>query len=165
MYRLRFLFFCFIVAAVLRPGSVRADRPVYTPSSLVAAYIDYARQSSLGPDYLYTKETVESFATRPITESQIAKSVEIFEGCRNEKVFIDGDYAVVRYDILPRTCWPFLLVREDGFWRLDFVASRKYMANNQNNKWFFKAYKPPPHYAFAFKDWYFDHNGFPLIMD
>ncbi len=61
-----------------------------------------------------------------------------------------------------RACAPYLLVREDGLWRLDLQAMHAAIRFSRDNAWRF-ADAPPAAYAFGFDDWTFDGNGYPVV--
>jgi hypothetical protein len=63
-----------------------------------------------------------------------------------------------------RVCAPWLLVREDGRWRLDLASASRAIRFGRSNAWRFEA-GAPAEYAFAFDDWSFDRHGFPRSAD
>ena len=67
--------------------------------------------------------------------------------------------AVLRYPPAERRCPPWLLVREEGRWRLDLATASRAIRFGRDNSWRFDAGAPPA-YAFAFADWSFDAHGF-----
>jgi uncharacterized protein len=106
--------------------------------------------------------TRELLADQVVTTAQMDGIARAYRACRAEPVRIDagGERAVLRYPPEARPCAPWLLVREDGRWRLDLATASRAIRFGRDNSWRFAA-GAPPDYAFAFEDWSFDGHGFP----
>jgi uncharacterized protein len=71
------------------------------------------------------------------------------------------DLAVVRYPPEERKCSPWFLVEEGGKWRLDLTMMQKAIRFGRSNAWHFDP-RVDHAYRFAFEDWHFDPQGFPM---
>ncbi len=121
-----------------------------------------ARNSSPDLD-LFTSASREMMAGQVITAGQMDNVIKTYRTCTPEPARIseDGRHAVIRYPLAQRQCSPWFLARsEDGGWRLDLATQRHAIRYGRNNAWRFWTKRTP--YQFAFSDWGFDQNGYPL---
>lgn len=115
---------------------------------------------------LFTSASNKVLASYKSTIAQMDNTVRIFSACGQPEVRIDRTkkFAVVRYKSHQRLCSPFLLMKENGIWRLDIVASGHGLRNNFSNEWYFDGtLKDNPlvaPYLFAFNDWYVTKKGY-----
>jgi uncharacterized protein len=133
-----------------------------SPEEAVAAYLAAMRARNGRVDLdLYSRETRAMLAGRVTTPGQMDNLARTYRGCRAEPTRLDatGTRAVVRYPAEARLCAPWLLVREDGRWRLDFATAARAIRFGRSNAWHFEG--GAGDYAFAFEDWSFDRHGFP----
>ena len=134
-----------------------------SPEEAVAAYLDAMRRRNGRPDLdLYSHATREFLGDRVLTPAQMDSVARVYRDCRAEPARIDasGERAVLRYPPGARPCSPWLLLREDGLWRLDLATASRAIRFGRDNSWRFSE-GAPADYAFAFSDWSFDAHGFP----
>jgi uncharacterized protein len=138
-----------------------------SPEVAVASYLRAMAERNGRPDLeLYSRETRTMLAGRVLTAAQMDGVARAYRACRAEPVRVGagGERAVVRHPARERPCAPWLLVREDGRWRLDLATASRAIRFGRSNAWRFAAGPPEP-YAFAFDDWSFDRHGFPRSRD
>jgi uncharacterized protein len=134
-----------------------------SPTDAVAAYLDAMQRRNARPDLeLYTRATRQFLAGRVMTDAQMDAVARAYRSCRAEPVQIGaaGERAVLGYPPADRRCAPWLLVREEGLWRLDLATASRAIRFGRDNSWRFDGGAPAA-YAFAFADWSFDAHGFP----
>ena len=68
---------------------------------------------------------------------------------------------MIRYPIPQRACAPFFFERIAGAWALDLTMMQRAVRFGRSNAWRFDP-GAEHSYAFAFEDWRFDRNGFPM---
>jgi len=146
-------------------GSTQGDISAgNTPQESVNAYIRAMREHNMRPDLsLYTASTRDMLADWVTTPAQADNVVRTQRQCtpqpaRNSS---DGLFAVIRYPIAQRQCAPWFLQFEDGKWRLDLASMQKAIRFGRSNTWHLDLTQHHP-YSFAFRDWQFDRNGYPL---
>jgi uncharacterized protein len=114
---------------------------------------------------VYSEATRAMLRQWVMTTAQMDNLVKAYRGCRPSETFVDpgGRRAVIRYPIDRRQCSPWFFVIEDGAWRLDLATQQKVVGFGRDNSWHLnpKASVGSP-YRFAFDDWVFDGNGFPV---
>ncbi len=134
-----------------------------TPAAAVAAYLDAMAARNANPRLgLYSERSRELLAGMPITPAQMDNVAREGRRCTWQPAFIGAnDRAVVRAPPSERACAPYLLVLEDAQWRLDLVSVYESIRFGRGNAWHFHEGPPAP-YAFAFADWSFDADGFPV---
>lgn len=148
-------------------GSAAASRnqvavQLDSPHAAVDAYLAAMADRNASPDLaLYTEETRRMLRGWTVTPAQMDSVARAYRGCSVERVQTAGAYAVVRYGIDARACAPFFLQREAGGWRLDLTMMQKALRFGRNNAWRLDPAAAHP-YGFAFTDWHFDANGFPV---
>lgn len=139
-----------------------------TPVGTVNAYLEAMAAGNARPDLdLYSRASREWLRGRVMTPAQMASEVRAQRRCRRPTLHVDdsGTRAVIRYPVAARTCPPWLLVREDGRWRLDLATAGRAVRFGAGNAWHFAtgadSAVAAERYAFAFRDWRLDANGFP----
>jgi uncharacterized protein len=134
-----------------------------SPQGTLRAYFVAMGARNGRPDLdLYTESTRALLGGRVVTPAQMDNLVRSYRGCQPEPARVDrtGTRAVIRYPVEPRRCSPFLLVRENGRWRLDFATAAHAIRFGRSNAWRLIHEKIGP-YAWAFEDLRFDRHGFP----
>jgi uncharacterized protein len=145
----------------------RADvAPQGSPGATVDAYMAAMRARNARPDLsLFSADSQAMLGSWTITPAQMDTLARTYAKCRGAEASFgaDGDRAVIRYPIEQRRCAPWFLVREDAAWRLDLAASQRLLRFNHRNEW--RLAGRADGYGFAFEDWRFDRNGFPIASD
>ena len=138
--------------------------PQTTPEATVGAYLAAMAERNGRPDLaIYSRETRRMLGSWTMTPAQMDSVVRIYAGCPGGEVRFGagGELAAIRYAPWARQCAPWFLRREKGRWMLDLAATQRVVRFNHRNQW--RMPDPENHaYAFAFADWRFDRNGFPL---
>ncbi len=137
--------------------------PGATPEATVTAYLAAMRARNARADLdLYSRATQAMLRGWTITPAQMDQIARAYRNCtgRETRVGPGERRAVVRYAVGQRQCAPWFLVREDGAWRLDLASSQRAIHFNHRNQW--RLAGAADDYDFAFEDWRFDRNGFPL---
>jgi hypothetical protein len=126
-------------------------------------YRDYT--AAAARDYfdlsLLTASSRAMFLEGKPSQEQLRNTAAAFKACGDAEEGADGDYAVLLYPPAERLCDPVLFKREQGLWKIDLAAMREEIGHNHANQWHFSRATPPLDYAFAFRDWLFDANGYP----
>lgn len=136
------------------------DSPEHTLDEYMRVLGSHEKNPELG---LFTPETRDFFSQWVVTDAQQDNELKSLKGVTPEKVIISGDYAVIRYSVKLRTRPPYFLKRGTDGWMLDFRTMSKVIQMNHKNYYRFKSFDHP--YHFAFSDWQFDKNGFPVIIN
>ncbi|NIR31260.1 MAG: TPM domain-containing protein [Gammaproteobacteria bacterium] len=134
------------------------------PAATLAAYFRAMDERNADPTLaVYSRETREMLARWTVTSAQMDNVLRTYRQCHPEPARLDpeGAHAVIRYPVAERRCAPWFLTRENGRWRLDLVTSQYAIRFGRSNAWRLASDLPRP-YGFAFRDWRFDANGFPL---
>lgn len=132
------------------------------PRATVAMYLEAMAERDDNPSLaFYSRATQDMLRSWSVTDAQMANVARTYRRCTVEREPISGSYAVVRYPIEARQCAPFFLQREGGEWRLDLTMLQKAVRFGRNNVWRLEPTADHP-YSFAFDDWQFDANGFPI---
>jgi uncharacterized protein len=135
-----------------------------TPEATVAAYLTaMAARNGRADLAVYSEETRRMLGSWTMTPAQMDSVVRTYRGCPDGEVRYGhrGDLAVIRYPPAARRCAPWFLTRERGHWCLDLTAAQRLVRFNHRNHW--RMPDPAGHpYAFAFADWRFDGQGFPI---
>jgi uncharacterized protein len=138
--------------------------PAATPEATVAAYLAAMAARNGRPDLaVYSEDSREMLGSWTMTPAQMDSVVRTYRACRDGEVRYSGsgDLAVIRYAPAARRCSPWFLRRERGGWTLDLVATQRVIRFNHRNQW--RMPDPDGHpYAFAFAEWRFDRQGFPV---
>ena len=147
---------------IQEPSAPRA--PSSDPLKSVEAYVRAAREGNLLQDpSLYTDPSARMLEARRVTGEQMANAVRSYEACRPYLDTVRYDnarrLAVIRYRI---TCPPWFLSRGDfsDTWQLDLSEMQRAVRFNHQSYWHLAA--PDTPYRFAFDDWRFDGNGYPV---
>lgn len=135
------------------------------PLQVVEAYHRAMAARDARPDLpFYSAATRRMLRSWTVTPAQMDNVVRAYRGCRTDGVRIQGNLAVVRYDVEQRQCAPYFLRLEDGEWKLDFSAASSSIRFNHENEWRFHT-PVAEEYRFAFADWRIDGNGSPRAAD
>lgn len=121
-------------------------------------------QRNLRPDLdIYSADTRAMLKGWVMTAAQADNQAKSLQQCRPLGVQFsdDRELAVIRYPIRERSCNPWFMVFENGAWRLDLTMMQKAIRFGRSNAWHFASGVHHP-YQFAFADWEFDKNGFPV---
>lgn len=133
-----------------------------SPRAAVDAYLAAMADRNADPGLaFYTEETRRMLRGWTTTPAQMDSVARAYRRCAVESVQTSESYAVVRYGIDARACAPFFLQHQDGGWRLDLTMMQKALRFGRNNAWRLDPQAAHP-YNFAFADWRFDKNGFPV---
>ena len=133
-----------------------------SPEETLHEYMRVLRQHEKNPQLeLFTPETREFFKKWLVTDGQQDNELRSLERAVPEKVIIAGEYAVIRYPVGQRTQAPYFLKKGADGWMLDFWTMSQVLQMNHENNYHFKRLDHP--YRFAFADWQFDQNGFPVV--
>ena len=97
-----------------------------------------------------------------VTDGQQDNELRTLEKSTPEKIVVSGEYAVIRYPASHRTQAPYFLRKGDNGWMLDMATMSQVVRMNHRNMWMFKSMDHP--FMFAFRDWSFDKNGFPIVQ-
>jgi len=135
-----------------------------SPLATLEQYQAAMSQRNLRPDLdIYSADTKAMLKGWVMTAAQADNQAKSLKHCDPLGVRLSDDarLAVVRYPIRERTCNPWFMVFEDGAWRLDLTMMQKAIRFGRSNAWHFASGVHHP-YQFAFVDWEFDKNGFPV---
>ncbi|MDX1711606.1 MAG: TPM domain-containing protein [Rhodovibrionaceae bacterium] len=133
-----------------------------SPRAVVDAYLEAMAKRNADPDLpIYTPETRRMLRDWTVTPAQMDSVARTYRRCAVDRVLTSGKFAVVRYGVQDRACAPFFLRREGGGWRLDLTMMQTAVRFGRNNAWRLDPAASHP-YGFAFSDWRFDSNGFPV---
>ena len=139
--------------------------PGSTPAETVSAYLRAMQAHNFRPDLMiYTEATRRMLANWVVTPAQADNLLRTQGECSAETTRISPDkrYAVIRFPVGKRQCSPWFLQYEAGAWRLDLYSMQQTIQFGRSNAWHFTPdYQHP--YRFAFSDWQFDNNGYPLL--
>ena len=156
-------------APAYRTTAPGAESPVLTQTSLspedvVDAYLDAMRRRDANPELdIYTPETRHMLRGRVVTPAQMDQVARAYASCGQPRLIRSGedDLAVARYPIAQRACAPWFLQRSTAGWQLDLTMMQTAIRFGRSNAWHFDLSASHP-YEFAFDDWEFDVNGFPV---
>ncbi len=144
-----------------RPSTAAAGP---APTDTLAAYFAAMQARNADPTLpIYTPDTRRMLDTWVMTPAQMDNVVKTYRACRADPAILDpnGQLAVIRYQIADRRCSPWFFERIDGRWSLDLTMMQRAIRFGRDNSWRFATGAAHP-YGFAFRDWRFDSNGFPL---
>lgn len=132
------------------------------PEETLKEYMRVLRAHEKNPQLgLFTPETRAFFRKWVVTDGQQDNELRSVEQATPESVVISGDYAVIRFPVEERNQPPYFFRKGAEGWMLDFWTMSNVIRMNHKNYYHFKSFEHP--YRFAFSDWKFDNNGFPLI--
>lgn len=135
------------------------------PRAVLAAYGEAMAARNGSPNLsIYTRETQEFLARWTITPAQMDNAAAGVTECPHGTLETKARHAVLHYPVSARHCPPYFFRVEGGRWRLDLAMMGKAIRFNHRNQWRFlrEHLDSDRPYAFAFVDWQFDENGFPL---
>lgn len=133
-----------------------------TPAAILSAYFEAMSRRNADPDLaIYTPETRRMLKDWTVTDAQMDSIVKTYRNCAADPALIEDGHAVIRYRIGDRACAPFFFERIDGQWALDLTMMQRAIRFGRTNAWRLDPSARHP-YAFAFDDWRFDRNGFPI---
>lgn len=112
---------------------------------------------------LYTAETQGMLRSWVMTPAQMTNVARTYRNCTPERArtHASGDLAVIRYPVSQRQCAPWFFRRGESGWALDLTMMQSAIRFGRSNAWRFDFAASHP-YGFAFADWQFDSNGFPV---
>jgi len=142
----------------------RLAAPGDSPRATLAAYLEALAGRNGDPNLsLYTPQTRRMLAQWTLTPAQMDNAVRTYRSCGEAEERLDGSgrLAVLRYGVAKRPCAPWFFQRAGGVWLLDLMAMQQILGFGRDNSWHLSA-GPEHSYGFAFTDWRFDANGFPL---
>jgi uncharacterized protein len=135
-----------------------------TPGATLRAYFMAMDSRDDDPDLaIFTPATRDMLQGWVVTPAQMDSLVKSYRRCHPEPArFGPGAaLAVIRYPVPERACAPFFFQKLDGAWVLDLTMMQSAIRFGRTNAWRFLPGAAHP-YQFAFEDWRFDPNGFPL---
>lgn len=135
-----------------------------TPAGVVSAYLDAMGRRDNNPELeFYTPESRAMLAEWLVTPAQMDMVSRAYASCNQSELIFSTDrqLAVIRYPIAQRQCAPWFLSRVGADWRLDLTMLQRAIRFGRSNAWHFDRSARHP-YKFAFEDWVFDANGFPI---
>ena len=135
-----------------------------SPDETLQAYFAAMAERDTRTDLpIYSGATRRMLKGWVMTPAQMDNVVRLYRGCRTDRALANraDKRAVIRYRLADRVCSPWFFRIEGGRWRLDLTMMQGAIRFGRNNAWRF-AGGLPPEYAFAFSDWSFDRNGFPV---
>lgn len=135
-----------------------------SPLATLERYLVAMSQRNLRPDLdIYSADTRKMLSGWVMTAAQADNQTKALKQCQPLGVQFsdDGQLAVIRYPIRDRQCNPWFLLLENGAWRLDLTMMQEAIRFGRSNAWLFAKGVEHP-YQFAFRDWEFDSNGFPV---
>lgn len=150
-------------APVEAVSSVAAP-PGATPQETLRAYLEAMADRNASPDLaLYTPETRAWLAEWTMTPAQMDNLVRTYRRCGAATERRNGEYAVLRYQPSGRACAPWFFRREGELWLLDLTMMRDTIRFGRDNSWRLVPGADHP-YGFAFENWRFDADGFPITQ-
>ncbi|NEX20627.1 PDZ domain-containing protein [Thiorhodococcus mannitoliphagus] len=106
------------------------------PIETINAYMQAMEEGNARPDLdIYTGGSQAMLKDWVVTKAQMRNVAREHRRCSGERYQIQGKLAVVQYDPEPGVCNPYLLRRQEGRWRIDFVGMQKYIRFDDNNHW------------------------------
>lgn len=136
-------------------------KPQLSPEMSLDTYKNVLRFRVKEPNLeLFTPKTRKFFSGWVVTDAQQNNELRTLEQEAPEQTIINNDYAVIRYPMGKRTIAPYFFQKRGGRWMLDFWTMSQVIRMNHRNMWMLKSFNHP--YMFAFSDWAFDKNGFPI---
>ena len=148
----------------LAPSATAPSRAGRSPAETLAAYLAaMAAHDAAADSPLYTPETRVMLSGWLMTRAQMDNVVKTYRGCgvATERRDAADTLAVLRYSIEDRQCSPWFFRRAGNDWQLDLTMMQKAIRFGRDNSWRLLPGAPHP-YEFAFDDWRFDGNGFPV---
>ena len=135
-----------------------------SPEETLGRYLEAMAARNGDPGLaLYTAETQRMLRNWVMTPAQMTNVARAYRNCTPEPARSgpSGDLAVIRYPVSQRQCAPWFFRRGAGGWALDLTMMQSAIRFGRSNAWHFDLAASHP-YGFAFADWAFDANGFPV---
>lgn len=135
-----------------------------TPQDVLYRYLQKLENRNANPNWpLYTAATQDMMQSWTVTPGQMDNEARSLRKCGPGQLIIEDDlrHAVVRHGYQDRHCTPYFFKKEDGGWKLDLSLMGNTVRFNNKNQWRFDLSKAHD-YGFAFTDWAFDKNGYPI---
>jgi uncharacterized protein len=142
-------------------GQIRAGR---TPEDTLRQYFTAMAARNADPSLpFYSSESRSMLESGVMTPAQMDNLVAAYRQCQPQATRYDsaGRLAVIRYPIPQRRCAPWFFLHDGEAWLLDLTMMRDAVRFGRDNSWHFASGIRHP-YEFAFSDWRFDRNGFPV---
>lgn len=157
--------------AVIRAGNVGQQKnqtagrdnfqPQATSEETLQLYMHALNDHIKDPQLpLFTPETRKFFSKWVVTNAQQDNEHFSLRERAEATILRSGNYAVLRYPLERRLQSPYFFRKDDEGWMLDFATMNLVLQMNHKNMWMMKTMDHP--YMFAFADWSFDKNGFPV---
>lgn len=136
-------------------------QPQATPEETLQFYMHALKTHVKDPQLpLFTPETRKFFSKWVVTDAQQDNELRSLRERVEATILRSGNYAVLRYPLESRLQSPYFFRKGDEGWMLDFATMNWVLQMNHKNMWMMKKMDHP--YMFAFADWLFDKNGFPV---
>lgn len=135
-----------------------------TPEQTLQQYFTAMSNRNSDPALpIYSPESQAMLRDGLMTPAQMDNLVQTYRRCQPQPARFDAArrLAVIRYPIRQRRCAPWFFTHSDGAWQLDLTMMRQAVRFGRDNSWHFARGVRHP-YEFAFDDWRFDPNGFPI---
>ncbi|MDX1379833.1 MAG: TPM domain-containing protein [Xanthomonadales bacterium] len=148
-------------AAAVPSAQIRAGG---SPEDTLRQYFTAMAARNADPSLpIYSPESRAMLSGGVMTPAQMDNLVAAYRQCQPQPTRYDagGQLAVIRYPIPQRRCAPWFFRHDGEAWRLDLTMMRDAVRFGRDNSWHFAAGVRHP-YEFAFTDWNFDRNGFPV---
>lgn len=147
-------------------GSAKASATAAGPSPEITLgrYLSAMESRNGDPGLaLYTAETRGMLRNWVMTPAQMTNVARTYRNCTAERARTDPteNLAVIRYPASQRQCAPWFFRRGESGWALDLTMMQSAIRFGRSNAWRFDLAADHP-YGFAFADWRFDGNGFPI---
>lgn len=132
------------------------------PAEVVSAYQRMLTMGDTSYDSpVYSKASRAFRMTSSAMPKDLQAEVQFHQNCNIYKeVVLHTGLAAMLYDVTQRQCSPYLLVMENGAWRIDLPSMAKHIRTNPQKEWSMDL-TTPFIYADAFLDWTFDKVGVP----
>jgi uncharacterized protein len=135
--------------------------PQVSPEQTLALYKRVLAERIKDPGLmLYTEKTREFFSKWVVTDAQQANELQSLNAVVPDRVLTNDSLSVIRFPLSERTHPPYFFTKTEDGWQLDFYTMSRTIQMNHKNMWHFRHLDHQ--YAFAFTDWEFDRNGFPV---
>jgi len=135
--------------------------PQPSPEAAFKMYMQVLRMHIKDPGLpLYTVETQTFFSRWVVTDAQQDNELRSLEDAQNGRYLLADNVAVLRHPASDRLHPPYFFSKGETGWMLDFATMSRVLQMNHQNMWMMKHMNHP--YMFAFADWRFDKNGFPV---
>lgn len=153
--------------AAPKPGTAGAREAApagRSPEDTLAGYFDAMQRRDANPELpLYSPQTQAMLRGWVMTPAQMDNVVSTYRSCKASEIRFDRErsLAVIRYPVSQRKCAPWFFQRAGEVWQLDLTMMSRALRFGRDNSWHFD--RSVEHdYGFAFDDWRFNANGFPV---